>query len=127
MKFVAKTSIHNAPELSLKLDAKTPNFAHELNIPKGHRFEIAPDAKSLKGIVKQDEKQLVSKLVMFDLVVVDDGTPESKDAIARIDADVKNENEVAAATAKRRAATTPLTVEGLMAILVENGLIKKAA
>ena len=127
MKFVAKTSIHNAPELGLKLDAKTPNFSHPLQIPKGHRFEIAPDAKSLKGVSKQDEKQLISKLVMFDLVVVDDGSPESSDAIKTIDTDVKNEIETSAVNEKKRQASAPLTMEKLLTVLAENGLIKKAA
>jgi len=125
MKFVAKTSIHNAPELGLKLDKDVPNFQHELQVPKGHAFEIAKDAKSLKGVTKQDEKQLISKLVMFDLVVVDDGTPESIDAIKVIAAEVKNEKEVAEANAKKRQASAPVTVESLLKTLVDAGLIKK--
>ena len=118
MKFVAKTSFHNAPELGLKLDAaKTPNYAHDLHVPKGHRFEIAPEAKSLKGINKQDEKQLVSKLVMLDLVAIDDGSPESADTIKRIDSEVKNENEVTAAAAKKAKAAETLTVAAILAQL----------
>jgi hypothetical protein len=125
MKFVAKTQFHNAPELGLKLAKDVANFQHELQVPKGHRFEIAPDAKSLSGIKKQDEKQLVSKLVMFDLVVVDDGTPASVDAIKQIDEEVKNDNVVAAATAAARKASEPLTMSTLLKALAELGLTAK--
>ena len=125
MKFVAKTQFHNAPELGLKLGKDVANFQHELQIPKGHRFEIAPEAKSLSGIKKQDEKQLVSKLVMFDLVVVDDGTPASVDAIKQVDEDVKSENTATAVTAAARKASEPLTMASLLKALADLGVTAK--
>src|ERR1019366_240222 len=125
MKFVAKTQFHNAPELGLKLGKDATGFQHELQIPKGHRFEIAPDAKSLTGIKKQDEKQLVAKLVMFDLVAVDDGTPASVDAIRQIDEDVKSDNVASAAAAAARKASEPLTMASLLKALVDLGLTAK--
>ena len=122
MKFVAKTQFHNAPELSLKLEKSTANFQHELQVPKGHRFEVAPEAKSLTGIKKQDEKQLVSKLVMFDLVVVDDGTPASVDAIKQIDEEVKSDNVATSAAAAARKASEPLTMATLLKALADLGV-----
>jgi hypothetical protein len=125
MKFVAKTSIHNAPELALPIDKSTPNFQDKLHVPKGHKFEIAKDAKSLKGVTNQAEKQLISKLVMFDLVVVDDDSPESKDAITKINEEVKNEIATAAAFEKQQQANKPLTIEGLLKALTDLGLTAK--
>lgn len=115
MKFVAKTSFHNAPHLALKIEeGKTDNFVHALTVPKGHRFVIAPDAESLDGVTKQAEKKVIAELVSFQMAVVDDGTPLSKDLIKRIDA------EVAAGIAadKANAAKTPLTEEAKLAAIV---------
>lgn len=119
MKFVAKTSFHNAPEINLPISKATPNFAHELNVPKGHSFEVSPGSKSLKGITNQAEKQLISKLVMFDLVIVDDGTPESVDAIKKVNAEVKADNEAAGAAETRRKASESITVATLLQKLPE--------
>lgn len=106
MKFVAATDFHNAPELALDINTETKGFKHEKMVHKGHRFEIAAGANSLKAVTKEADKLLISKLVLYGFAVVDDGTPESKDAIARIDADVKAETAAAEAAAKNK----PLSV-----------------
>ena len=96
MKFVAKNSFFNAPQLGLKIDKKdTPHPDH---VPKGYKFEIEPSADSLKGVKDNAKKELIAGLVVFGHVVVDDGTPESKDAIAQVNREV--EEEAAAAKAK---------------------------
>ncbi|MDE2019833.1 MAG: hypothetical protein KGJ13_05825 [Patescibacteria group bacterium] len=118
MKFVAQCSFHNAPELNLKLDEDASNFEHKLQVPKGHRFEIAPEAKAIKGVTREADKQLIAKLVMFNMAVVDDGTPESKDAITKIDSEVKAAN----AADKLAEARKPLSVSDQIALGVASAL-----
>jgi len=126
MKFVAAKSFHNAPELGLKLADTIDNFVHPLQVPKGHRFSIAPSAESLKGVTNLAEKELISKLVLFDLAIVDDGTPSAKDAITKIDKEVKEEN----AANKAAEANRPLSIGeqialGVAAALKELGITGK--
>jgi hypothetical protein len=107
MKLVAKVQFHNAPELNLQGKDNKPLDL----IPKGHEFEISPGTKALKAVTKESDKQVISKLVMFGLVVVDDDTPESKDAIKAIKAEVEVEKKVAEVAAKN----VPLSVADLIA------------
>jgi hypothetical protein len=107
MKFVASTDFNNAPELALSIDKKTEGFKHEKMVHKGHRFEIAPGANSLKAVTKESDKVLISKLVLYGFAVVDDGTPESKDAITKIDAEAKAETAAAEAHARNRPLSVP--------------------
>jgi len=118
MKFVATTAFHNAPELSLDLDPTKPGIQHEDTVPKGHRFEIAPESKAIKSVTKESDKQVISKLVMFGWAVVDDGSPESKDAIKKIDDEVTAEKAAAAAAEKNR----PLSIGEQIALGVAEAL-----
>ena len=118
MKFVAKTSFHDAPELSLVIPETAPNFEHSQMIPKGHRFEIDPKAKSLGGVTKESDKQLIAKLVMFDLVIVDDGSPESKDAIAKVDGEIQADKASAAAAESKK----PMSVADQIALGVSKAI-----
>ena len=122
MKFVAICQFHNAPELNLPLDGRAANFVHAAVIPKGHRFEIAPEAKALKGVTKEADKQIIAKLVMFGFVVVDDDSPESKDVINRIYSEVRE----SAAAAKKAEANRPLSVADQIALGVAQALKQSA-
>ena len=114
MKLVSTGSFHNAPELGLKdTDGKAMSV-----IPKGYQFELAPEAKALKGITNKATQELVSKLVIYGWAVVDDGTPESKDAIAKIKAEVSAAAAVDAAAEKNK----PLSVADQIALGVANAL-----
>ena len=111
MKFVAKVPFHNAKVLSL--DSKALKLSHPAHIHKGCAFELGGEAKSLKGITSNETKELVALLVLQGFVVVDDGTPESIDAIKAINAEV--EAELKAAQSKEDNA--PVSVQDQIAEL----------
>ena len=114
MKFVSTASFHNAPELGIK--DSTGNVLP--NIPKGFAFELAPEAKALKGVTNKATQELISKLVIYGWAIVDDGSPESKDAIKKV------KDEVAASAAADSAAekNKPLSVADQIALGVATAL-----
>jgi hypothetical protein len=100
MKLVAIRKFHNSKRVGLKLDSKTPNFEHELEVPKGHRFDLGGEAKTLKGVVNDSDKELIARLVSSKAVIVDDGSPEAQDYLKQLDREVAAEAAVRKAQAK---------------------------
>lgn len=100
MKFIAATDFYNAPSLGIKTtddDGELlPGFKHKDMIHKGAAFSIG-SANSLKGEPNQVNRENISTVLLYGFAVADDGTKESKDAIARV------KSELAAETAKEKA------------------------
>ena len=64
---------------SLRSKESTPNFEHELEEPKGHRFTIGGDFKTIKAMeqARDPQVQVVKDLVGSNAAVFDDVTPGS--------------------------------------------------
>jgi hypothetical protein len=101
MKLIALRKFHNAASLNLEITEKTPNFEHELEVPKGHRFNIGGDFKTIKAMEQARDPlvESVKDLVRSKAAVIDDGTPEVQDVVKQVDVEVKQE------AAARKAAT----------------------
>lgn len=93
MKLIALRKFHNALALKLEINDKTPNFEHELEVPKGHRFTVGGDFKTIKAMeqARDASVEIVKDLVRSKAAVIDDGTPEVSDVIKQLDIEVKKE------------------------------------
>lgn len=143
MKFVAKRDFFNASELGLKPEVKKDKagqpvladgkpvslWEHPLHIPKGARFNVGTladgsDSPSLEEMTKESDKTLAKKLIMFQCVVVDDGTSKTAGAIKALDLEVASETKADADAPKARSievviaeATTKAITEALAPVL----------
>ena len=102
MKLISLRKFHNASALNLDVNDKTPNFEHELEVPKGHRFTIGGDFKTIKAMeqARDPQVEIVKALVSSKAAVIDDGTPEVQDVIKQVDVEVKQEAAARKAAAK---------------------------
>jgi hypothetical protein len=105
MKLIALRKFHNASALAVEITDKTPNFEHELEVPKGHRFTIGGDFKTIKAMeqARDPQVEIVKDLVRSKAAVIDDGTPEVQDVIKQVDIEVKQEAAARKAAAKAAA------------------------
>ena len=105
MKLVALRAFDNAPQLKIEITPKTDNFEHVRIVPKGFRFQIGGDYKTIKALVQAKDPcaEQVQDLVRSRAAVVDDGSPEVSDVIAQVDAEVKIEAAGRKAEAKAAA------------------------
>ena len=117
MKFVAKVPFHNAKVINL--NKKENKLEDDLHIHKGCTFELGEPAKSLKGVASNETKELISLLVLQGFVIVDDGTPESTDAIAAVKAEVEKENAAAKAKAEKEPVSTADQISALQSAVMK--------
>jgi len=117
MKLVAKKDFFNVKNLSLNLDPKDTGKIDKFHVPKGFRFTIGT-ATVFKDLT-QDQKVLVSQLMLSQCTVIDDEkSSESQSDIAKIDAEVAAEK----AAAEKVKANTPLSVPEQIALGVAQAL-----
>ena len=102
MKLIAKKDFINVPSLGVVLTEETPGFVNSNHIHTGHRFEIGRSEKFKE--LKQDEQDLITRLISSESVVVDNDA--NKTIIAKIDAEAK------AAEAKTKVASNRPAPDG---------------
>lgn len=93
MKFLFIRSIHNNPALDITIAESNPLFTHANEIPKGFSVEIEKGVNAIKNL-KPSNQDIVRALLSSKSVIIVDDSPESKDAVKRILAEVADEAKV---------------------------------
>lgn len=139
MKLVASNDFANVRKLGIRLpghaeavlikdeaakkEALSKIYPHgnTLHIPKGARFEIAPDVSDVKDLNAEDAENVLT-LIYANKAVLD--VPNCAKAIAKIDAEVKTEN---ASKAKREALVAGASTASPKDLLEAIALLKTLA
>jgi hypothetical protein len=91
MKLIAIRDQANVPSIGITVDPKSRGFKHPKHIHKGYRFNFG-SVDTFDGLT-QDEKNTVGLLLHSKAVVIDDDSPASKAAIAKIEAEIAEDKE----------------------------------
>jgi hypothetical protein len=117
MRFVTTRATINPAWLGVTVSPKTPGFEHANQLPKGFRLEVT-------------DPEHIDRVKGGDFTILDDGSPKSAAAIAKIDAEVAAELKAQKEMArKKRAEAAPKDTQwdkkpvGNVTLMVIGGVI----
>jgi|ERR1700677_2288886 len=91
MKLIAIRDLANVPSIGITVDSKSPGFKHPKHIHKGYRFDFG--STDIYEDLSPEERKTVGLLLDSKAVVVDDGSTGSKEAIAKVEAEIAEDKE----------------------------------
>ena len=104
MKLIAKKHFANVRSLGLAIDSKTEGFQHKDHVHRGHRFDVGTG--EIFADLSSEHKELIGKLLDSRSVLLDND--ENKAVVAKLDAEVKAERELAKKVAPKEATVTDI-------------------